>query len=127
MSTQTTPRAAMLWVVGSDTGMSSKAIWSHMVNGCAERAWGSVYYPLDPDDFGRCYRLLLRVPEWRPRIGEMAVYGPEWAGLAAAWDELTNLYEQEIGPGFDREGRAPKLYARMKDIEDHARRATEAA
>lgn len=108
-------QAALLWITSDDTGMSSQHIWAHMMGGKAKPPFA----PLDPDDFGRCYRLLCRVPEWRARIGEMAQYSKEWAGLVSAWDELTALWEEEIGTGFDRRnhnGSAPRLYARMQQL-----------
>ena len=45
--------AAIRWITGRDTGMSSKALWAHMMTGTCD---GS--YPLDADDFGRIARLL---------------------------------------------------------------------
>jgi hypothetical protein len=74
--------------------------------------------PYDPDDFGRCYRLLALAPEWRARIAEMAAYGDEWAALSAAWDELTALYEAEAP---SHTGTAPKLYFRMRELCGSAR------
>ena len=58
---------AMDWVSGRDTGLSSTAIWRHMMGlDPRDRTWGNeVCYPHDPDDFGRCYRLLARIPAWR--------------------------------------------------------------
>lgn len=105
--------AALEWIAGADTGASSTAIWAHMMGTKSEGA-----YPFDPDDFGRCYRLLLRVPEWRNRISEMSKYSKVWTRLAAAWDELTTLYELEVGTGADRYfgKRAPRLYARMIEL-----------
>lgn len=114
--------AATNWIVGDDTGISSRAIWAHFVNGVAERH----SEPSDPDDFGRCYRLLERVSGWRPRIAEMARYGKGWSRLVEHWAELTALYEKHIGTGTDREAHREKLraggyramYDRMKDILD---------
>jgi len=104
------------------------SIWRHMMGQNAGRAPWGVSYPLDPDDFGRCYRLLLRVPLWRERIGEMAKYGRVWAALAAAWDELEAMWAEEVGTKLERPyGKsAPKMYARMKEIEDAARRRVRA-
>ena len=117
--------AALAWIAGDDTGSSSKAIWAHMMG--IEKRGAAADYPRDPDDFGRCYRLLALLPLWRLRIGEMARYGPAWAVLAGAWDELTALWEEEIGPGAERRyGRAPKLYARMKELQDAAHKAVPA-
>lgn len=106
------------WIVSDDTGVSSKAIWAHMMDAkVTPKPWGS--YPHDPADFGRCYRLLKRFPAWRSRIGEMAQYGEEWAALAGAWDELEALFESEAREmAMDRLSwwSAPLTYNRMKLI-----------
>jgi hypothetical protein len=114
----TVPAAAVVWITSDDTGISSKAIWAQMVGAPHDPVWGAGY-PHDPSDFGRCYRLLERIPEWKGRMHEMAQYGPVWPGLIAAWDELTALWEEEIGPGPGRYyGKsAPRLYARMTEIQ----------
>ena len=81
--------AALQWIVGHDTGTSSITIWSVM-NGVEE------YYrqgiPLDVDDFGRCVRLLVRVPEYRDRLQEVANKYPEWQPIIDDWKELERLY-----------------------------------
>lgn len=82
------PRAALKWIVGWDTGMSSVTLWAYMVG--VEPAW--VCHPLDADDLGRCIRLLQAVPEWRKRLHYAAALSPEWAALVAIWDELERLY-----------------------------------
>lgn len=84
--------ALMQWVVGPDTGISSKALWSHMMAGSAPSE-GFGNHPHDVDDFGRCHRLLSLAPHWFPRLGEMAVYGEEWRVLAEHWPELGRLYQ----------------------------------
>lgn len=101
---------AIRWFCGGDTGISSQTIWSVMMMGNlahdgryrVER----VGHPLDPADFGRCYRLLREIPAWRARLGEVAAKHPSWAPLVANWDELTALYEEELK---NKSGVAPKL------------------
>lgn len=95
------------WMQNGDTGTSSKTIWSVMTGETVERHG----IPYDPADFGRCYRLLKVMPSWRARMPEVATAHPAWAGLVAAWDELTTLYEEESPSGT-----APKLYARMQAL-----------
>lgn len=68
--------------------------------------------PYDPEDFGRCHRLLFAFPEWRARLPEVAARYPEWVPFVAAWDELAALYVEGEG------GQAPKLYRRMREIRD---------
>jgi hypothetical protein len=106
------------WLLGPDTGFSSLTIFyvltsEHTIAASARLGLhGRGSYPHDPDDFGRCYRLLKAIPEWRARLGEVAdVYDVVWPELVDAWDELEALYEQEAPSG-----RAPKLYQRMKQL-----------
>lgn len=101
-----TTTCAVDWPRCGDTGISSRVIWAHMSGFAVTDPWP----PADPDDFGRCYRLLNApwAAEWRARIGEMAHY-PGWAGLVARWDELEALYREERPTGT-----APRLYEAMQ-------------
>lgn len=101
------------WIGGHDTGLSSKTIWCHMTGrGFGFMGGHGPCAPLDPDDFGRCHRLLALAPEWRARMPEMAkVRG--WEKLAPAWEELTAMFMEERKR---KDGRAPKLYARMQEL-----------
>lgn len=112
---------ALEWITGGDTGRSSKTIWAVMMGAVNERARAFEYSPpLDPSDFGRCYRLLALVPEWRPRLGEVAARFPEWRGLVEAWSELTTMYEAAMAAPRDRNGinaASRRMYDRMREIE----------
>jgi hypothetical protein len=77
--------------VADGAGVSSKTI-AHVLGGLPV---DYTSHPLDVDDFGRCYRLLLLFPEWRPRLGEVAERYPHWRPLVAAWNEITASYESE--------------------------------
>lgn len=107
----------MDWRNGRDTGLSSVAIWNHML-GIAPAGSGFAY-PHDPDDLKRCVRLLEAFPEWRDRMPEMAEHGPFWAALVEVWDEIVGLLAEECpGP----RGTAPRCYARMEQALNAARR-----
>jgi hypothetical protein len=93
------------WLRGHDTGTSSLTIYTVMTGQMVDRTG----YPLDPDDLGRCYRLLKLFPAWRPRMPEVAAKFKEWGPLVREWDKLIALYEEELPSGF-----APKCYAAMK-------------
>ncbi len=98
------------WLTGGDTGTSSKTIWSVMTG----RTIGGRHrpsVPWDPDDFGRCHRLLELFPAWRSRMHEVAARYPEWAGLVTEWGDLTVLYCEEFPTG-----QAPRLYAQMQRL-----------
>ena len=102
------------WLLSDDTGISSECIFGVMTNSKVR----DPSPPSDPSDFGRCYRLLQHFPEWRPRMGEVSARYPEWTALVREWDALTALYEREIQ---NKDGMAPRLYARMKVLIDEGR------
>jgi hypothetical protein len=84
------------WLGGRGTGASSLAIVAHMSGGES-----SGEYPLDVADLSRCIWLLRIMPEWEPRIGEMARYshqhyGNVWAEYARNWELLTYLVNSDF-------------------------------
>lgn len=81
------------WAQSRDTGISSFTIWAVMMN--ATTKLGRYDVPYDADDFGRCYRLLERFPQWLPRLPEVAKKHPEWTNLINQWTHLCDLYEQK--------------------------------
>jgi len=100
------------WALGRDTGTSSLTIYSAITGRPSHHR--SYDVPHDPDDFGRCYRLLKLFPQWRDKLAETIKICPEWQPFVEAWDELTALYEEEVP---NHTGRAPKLYKRMKELD----------
>lgn len=104
-----TCKRAQDWPGCGDTGLSSKAIYRHMMG----LGGGFSDYPFDPDDLGRCVRLLDApwAAGWRERMGEMAARGREWAALVSVWAEIEALYRAEVGTGS-----APRCYRRMRKV-----------
>lgn len=111
------------WFRGHETGISSKTIFSVLASGptrlAAEAAlsshWGGDV-PHDPSDFGRCYRLLEKFPEWKDRLGEVAAKYPKYGPMVREWDQLTILWKQEAPTG-----RCPKLFDLIQKLEDEGR------
>lgn len=99
------------WLAGRDTGLSSKAIASHMTCGWCD----GTYPPADPADLGRCLRLLERFPEWKARMPEMAKY-KDWKNLIARWDEVAQSMADEVGIDWSKGRSAPKTYDLMCSI-----------
>ena len=106
---------AIAWRENGRVGASSLAIWRQMTGSNASST--AMYcYPLDPADLNRCLLLLDLIPEWAPRMGEMAAHGPQWAAMAARWDEIAGLFLEEAGLDFSKSGNAPKTYALMRQV-----------
>ena len=110
MPEETIEARAYKWIRSGDTGTSSKTIWYVMMGLPWADSWGPSP-PWDPDDFGRCYRLLVEFPQWRERLGEVAARYRSWGPLVREWARLTDLYEEEAPSGT-----APKLYAAVKEL-----------
>lgn len=92
------------WLLGTDTGSSSRTLFSVLAERFAHRA-GWVYEraaagggrgwhstPADASDFGRCFRLLERFPAWRERLHQVVERFPAWRGLVEVWPELEAAY-----------------------------------
>lgn len=109
-----------VWALGGDTGVSSKTIAAVAI-GMTSREVGSFGFniPHDNGDFGRCYRLLKRIPELRAALPLVAEACPKWKPLVAEWDHLTALYEADK-EAHERKDNSYKAtcYARMKELYD---------
>lgn len=103
------------WLTSDDTGRSSK----YMVHALAQRAGcDATYvevrdgdYPHDPDDFGRCVRLLDAVPQLRPHLPLLSGHGAVWAAIAAEWDSLETMYRED-----EPTGKSARLLNRLREL-----------
>lgn len=100
------------WLLGGDTGISSKVIWAVMTgNNPIVVVQGTLDAPRDPSDFGRCYRLLQEFPEWQFRLNELRNISKNWRTFADSYLELVNLWLEE-----SPSGNCPKMYDKMKEL-----------
>lgn len=119
------------WLASDDTGLSSLAMVNHITKSgfwagvrldgaiaLARENWKS--HPSDPEDFGRCLRLLEAVPELVEHLPLMSSLSPTWAAYVARWDEMVALYKEEYPTGS-----APKLYDLMQSIQEEVRKSCE--
>jgi hypothetical protein len=94
MVTDTENRKVLRWLLSRDTGASSKFLAS-VTTGIPGERHGS--HPYDTDDFGRCVRLLERVPSLRAKLHRMKRHGYVWSMLVNEWDQLESLYKEARG------------------------------
>lgn len=67
--TSSIEQRALQWALGDDTGTSSTTLACYMLGLPAPRYSSA---PSDAADRGRCIRLLKLIPEWLPRLDELA-------------------------------------------------------
>lgn len=86
------------WLMSGNTGVSSLSIFYVMTGvittptACTD---GNFDIPNDTADFGRCYRLLKAIPEWKEQLHKIAVMLPKWTPLIKHWAELEALFEKD--------------------------------
>ena len=73
----------MRWLASDDVGLSSRYVAS-VLDGCFVAEYA---HPHDADDFGRCVRLLVAVPELRERLEKMRSKSVEWSRLVDCWTD----------------------------------------
>lgn len=95
------------WKEQGERGLSSDAIAAHMT-GASPAVFDA---PRDLDDVRRCVLLLGHLPEWRPRMAEMARH-PQWAAIAPRWDLIERTYLEE-SPNLD--SKAPRAAALLEE------------
>jgi len=86
---QTLPEKAIQWIASGNIGARSMTMWNCLI-GNTNFGRSS---PSDPGDFGRCYRLLEFVPEWKSEIYKLKSLSKRWSVLIDNWDELTKMYK----------------------------------
>ena len=112
----------VFWLASGERGISSNAMVSQITGRPVGRRFAGGDHPYDPSDFRRCEQMLRQVPLARLYLSAMRERSPKWAALADAWDELVALLESEV-PGIfagGQRGKAPKTYARMRELLDSA-------
>lgn len=107
--------AAKEWLATGFHGISSMTIFKRLT-GVKPPSLSHEHHPSDPDDLGRCRRLLDQVPDLHARLNEMADVSPVWQKLVAEWEALCRLMDSEAPDWRNGKGAAPKTYARMKEL-----------
>jgi len=91
---KTVRERAIWWFSKGEVGLSSKVMCTFFLTGGIAGIFP--HYPHDPDDFGRCYKLLEAIPEWKEELPDLATLSEPWSKLVENWDTLTEMYEQNV-------------------------------
>lgn len=105
----TVKQRADWWLANGERGTSSETIFEIM-DGRKILTYGKCH-PLDPDDFRRCYLLLIAIPEWKIQLHLMKKVSPVWAKLVDNWDKLTLMLEEQLVTG-----KPNGMYQYMKEL-----------
>lgn len=93
------------WLDSDDTGSSSLFMAWILTAGDVRYWWGrkspEFAYPRDPDDLGRCIRLISAAPELAGKIHLMHDTGPHWSAVADNWQKWSEMYEAEDETLYD--------------------------
>lgn len=76
--------ALIAWMLGNDTGLSSKCIAATVSGVRGDRQ----DHPYDMSDFGRCRRLVESVGGVRERLPMVADVSPVWRRIVQRWDDI---------------------------------------
>lgn len=109
---QSIEERAASWLASNETCEASLALCNHMLGKPVSRS----ECLRGVTDLNRCLELLDLVPEWKPRIREMGLYGAAWKKMAAHWHHLTRLFMREAGLGFSHGHRAPRANNMIKEL-----------
>lgn len=109
-------KAAMSWLAGGDTGISSKCLLQAATGNFGDLRWLDTSPPYDPSDLGRCLRMLQILPWVRPLAWPVLLGDKRWKPLLENWDKLAECMESEVGIDWSKGRNAPKTYALMKEI-----------
>lgn len=90
--TKTIEERAIWWLANGETGMSSKTMVGCFMNYTNY----PINHPYDPSDFGRCYKLLQVIPEWKSNLymRKLKKLSIPWKNLYQNWEKLTEMYEE---------------------------------
>jgi len=86
-------KRAMWWIANGERGLSSETMWNCLIGNLDY----PIHHPYDPDDFGRCHKLLQTIPEWKNELYRLCKLSAEWNNLVINWDKLTEMYEKNVG------------------------------
>lgn len=106
----------LAWYRGRETGISSETIFEVMTGIPVKRH----DIPYDPSDFRRCRELLKEFPEWRQRLGEVALRFPEWKPFVDNWDLMDKIYERD-----EPTDKSTELYELMRSYREDKRHWTQ--
>lgn len=99
---------AKKWRASKDVGNSSIVIYDLFMGIVEPKRMRT--FPNTYDAFSKCIILLKMVPEWRPRLEEVAAVYPRWKIFVENWKTLEKLYSKGNDPESVKKVEAKLLY-----------------
>ncbi len=84
--------ALLDWLLAGDVGQSSEVIMRE----CLGIKQDTLYYPVDYQDFKRCYQLVNAIPEMNSAVEKLAFTSEHWLAIAKNWP---NIWRKRINLG----------------------------
>jgi len=97
-------RRALKWLLSGDTGISSETMIA-VALGITRGKSSGLDAPSDVSDFGRCYRLVQKIPELRDHFKKIGRRAKVFRGILKNWDELVAIYLRDMPTGKSTEFR----------------------
>ena len=88
----------MWWIANGEKGNSSETMWNCLIDNQEKYR---INHPYDGDDFGRCYKLLETVPEWKKELYKLKTLSKAWENLVNNWDKLTEMYKTNVRENWE--------------------------
>ena len=107
------------WLASDDTGLSSKSLAKEFLglpHDDGDRMWRGIHSPSDPDDIGRCFRLIEACPAVRNAVKSLGEKSETWKKLSERWDEIYTSMDNEVGIHWQKAHKAPKTYDLMRVV-----------
>ncbi len=111
---QNLPAGALEWHATGRRGLSSNAIFHHLL-GLPMEDKSAV--PSDASDFARCRRLLEQVPDLVAKLPAMADLSPAWAAMVKNWDVIASTMDRECPQWREHLGPCPETGAALQQYQ----------
>lgn len=107
------------WIIYGRVGISSKTMWAVLKNIEVEKDYGDI--PYDPDDFSRCFELIVKCELTKKDLNKISDKLPYWKPFIDSWDKLNKMYAENINTNWDK-CKEIGMFEFMQELVDESRK-----